>query len=155
MTNPSGSKKSLSSDVTALRKQVSDLKEAAIERRRVEAAVRASEELYRAVVDEAPLAMFRIDPNGKVLVVNPAFIARLGYSSRQDFHTIGDLRGVFRDSEECHRVVKLAFAAGTQTIDIECRRRDGSVTQLPFLIGSPQGSEGVTLILVPSSDLPS
>lgn len=147
MPNPSGSRKGLSSDVTALRKQVSDLKEAAIERRRVEAAVRASEELYHAVVDEAPVAMMRIDPQGKILVVNPAFITRLGYTSRQDFHTIGDLRGVFRDEEECRRVAALAFETGTERVDAECRRRDGGAVLLRFLVNPMSSAEGKTLVI--------
>jgi PAS domain S-box-containing protein len=144
MTN-SGSKK-VSTEVTALRKQVSDLKEAAVERRRVETAVRASEELYRGTVDQAPVGILRLDPNGKVLLTNPAFVETLGYSSRQDFHTIGNLRGIFAEEAECRRVVEQVFSAGARRIEVRCRTRDGAVLVLLFRAGSPS-DEGVTLIV--------
>lgn len=149
MTNPSGSKKSLSSDVTVLRKQVNDLKEAAIERRRVEAAVRASEELYRAVVEELPLPILRLDGRGKTQVANPALIARLGYASKQDFHTIGELRGIFADDDECHRVLALAGDGEVTRIESQCRLRDGSIARIDFLVGRTKSPDAVTLLIAP------
>ena len=47
-------KQDLINEVVGLRKQIADLKEAAVARRRVEDALRASEEHYRALVEQAP-----------------------------------------------------------------------------------------------------
>jgi PAS domain-containing protein len=145
MTDHSGSKKGLGSEVQALRKQVRDLKEAAVERRRVEDALRVSDTLHHGTLEDAPVGVVRLSPAGKVLFTNPAFIRALGYSSRQDFHIIGSLRGVFADDEESRRVVQLALGACDATITARCRHRDGG--EVVFrLRGGGVSREGVTLI---------
>ena len=53
-------KQDLINEVVGLRKQIADLKEAAVARRRVEDALRASEEHYRALVEQAPAGICRV-----------------------------------------------------------------------------------------------
>jgi PAS domain-containing protein len=66
------------------RKQVQDLKEAALARRRVEDAVRAAEGLCRLALDQAPVGLLVLDPDGEVRLVNAWLLHELGYVSRQD-----------------------------------------------------------------------
>jgi PAS domain S-box-containing protein len=47
-------------------------------RQRAEAELRASEERHRALVAHAPVAIFELDPKGRILAVNPATEAVLG-----------------------------------------------------------------------------
>ena len=146
MSNHSGSKKTLSTEVTALRKQVSDLKEAAHERRRVEDALRTAESLYHRTLEDAPVAILRLSPAGKVLFANAACIRLLGYESRQDFQTIGDLRGVFADDVEVQRVIQLASSGVATEIVVRCRLQNGDVEAVRLFAGARSREEGVTLI---------
>lgn len=140
----SGSKKAPSSEIIDLKKQVADLKESATARRRVEDALRAAEMLHRATLDECPLGILRLDRAGRILYANPAFLKALGYHSRQDFNTIGTLRGVFPHSEEARRVFELASGPAIE-VDVRCLRRDGEI-EVVRLVAGGGGGEGVTLI---------
>jgi PAS domain-containing protein len=145
MSHHSGSKKTPTSEIVDLRKQVADLKESAIARRRVEEALRAAESLHRSTLDEAPAGIVRLDGSGRVLYANPAFIRLLGYDSRQDFNTIGQLRGVFLNAEEARRVVELSAASATEVV-ARCLRRDGQSEALRLLVGGAGVNQGVTLV---------
>jgi PAS domain S-box-containing protein len=54
------------------------------ERRRVEEALRESEEQFRGFIENLPLGVYRITPPGRVLMANPALLRMLGYDSGQD-----------------------------------------------------------------------
>ena len=140
----SGSKRSPSSEVVSLRKQVADLKESAVARRRVEDALRVAEELHRCTLDEAPGGIIRLDPRGRVLYLNAAFIHTLGYENRQEFNTIGALRGVFADSEEVRRLIEVASGPPSEMM-IRCLRRNGDCEALVLLVGRISG-DGLTLV---------
>jgi PAS domain-containing protein len=147
MSHHSGSKKTPPSEVVGLKKQVADLKESAIARRRVEDALRSAEELHRSTLDEAPAGILRLDRSGRLLYANLAFISTLGYHDRQDFRTIGELRGIFVNDEEARRVVELASGAPSRVV-VRCLRRDGGAEVLLLLVGGGNGGPGggVTLI---------
>lgn len=140
----SGSKRSPSSEVISLRKQVADLKESAIARRRVEDALRAAEELHRSTLDESPAGIIRLDTAGRVVYANQVFLKVLGYENRQDFNTIGGLRGVFADREEVHNLIKSAAATSSEVV-IRCLHRDGSCEALVLLAGR-LNDDGLTLV---------
>lgn len=140
----SGSKKAPSSEIIDLRKQVADLKESATARRRVEDALRDAEMLHRATLDECPVGIVRLDRGGRILYANPAFLKTLGYQTRQDFNTIGALRGIFENSEEARRVFELASGPATE-VHVRCVRQDGEPRVLRLVAGGG-GGEGVTLV---------
>lgn len=140
----SGSKKAPISEIIDLKKQVADLKESATARRRVEDALREAEMLHRATLDECPVGIVRLDRAGRVLYANPAFLKALGYESRQDFNTIGTLRGVFLNSDEAGRVFELASGPAIE-LDVKCLRRDGK-TEVVRLVAGRGGREGTTLV---------
>lgn len=145
MSHHSGSKKTASGELVALRKQVADLKESALERRRVEDALRAAESLHRATLEESPAGIVRLHPSGRVSYANPAFIRVLGYESRQDFNTIGELRGLFLNGEEIRRVVDLAGGPARE-VTVRCLCRDGKELALELLVGGSGSGDGVTLV---------
>jgi PAS domain-containing protein len=130
---------------------VSDLKESALARRRVEDALREAEMLHRSTLDEAPAGIVRIDASGRVLYANAAFVKALGYESRQDFNTIGALRGVFVDGEEVRRVFELAGGLPSEAV-IRCLRRNGDVEPLRLLIGLNR--EAAVTLVQPEAGLP-
>lgn len=54
------------------------------ERKQVEAALRASEERYRTLIENMPIGVYRTTPQGQILQANPALVAMLGYSSFEE-----------------------------------------------------------------------
>src|SRR3712207_603414 len=101
-------KQDLINEVTALRKQVADLKEAMTARRRVEDALRLSEEQLRALADAVPVGLCLLRPNGSPLVANRPFARLLGYDSPAELLRVADVLGVFANREEEARVLTLA-----------------------------------------------
>ncbi|HEU4390668.1 MAG TPA: PAS domain S-box protein, partial [Blastocatellia bacterium] len=51
------------------------------ERRQVEEALRASEERYRNLFENAPIGIYRTTPDGRILLANPAMLRMLGYAT--------------------------------------------------------------------------
>jgi PAS domain S-box-containing protein len=58
------------------------------QRRRIEDALRASEERFRAVFENSAIGIYRMAPSGRVLMANPALLRMLGFST---FAEIEDL----------------------------------------------------------------
>ncbi|MBA2628025.1 MAG: PAS domain S-box protein [Gemmatimonadales bacterium] len=124
-------KQDLIHEVIGLRKQVEDLKHAAVARRRVEEALRASEEHYRALVEQAPAGICRVDGSGVFTAVNSAFAAMLGYASRSEATEFSRLSGLFADEAERERVLHLLGSGLATGIEhVRLRRRDGTLAIL-------------------------
>jgi PAS domain S-box-containing protein len=99
----------------------------AIERRRTETALRASEELYRTLVDTSPDWIIMIDLDGRVLLVNEVMIRGMGFTSLEQVRGLNAYQEFI--SEDQIETVKEAerqllegkLVAGEYMI----RRRDG------------------------------
>jgi PAS domain S-box-containing protein len=118
-------KQDLINEVVALRKQVADLRDAMAARRRVEDALRHSEEQLRALVDGSPvgLALLRLD--GTPVAANRPFARMLGYQSTAELLSVGGSLGVFTNKEEQARVVALATSAQDFAGSVLFRRKNG------------------------------
>lgn len=94
------SKHELIHEITGLRKQVMDLKEAMTARRRVEDALRETEAMLRRLADGAPvgLALFQLD--GTLVAANRPFARMLGYDTPADLLAIATVLGVFATPED-------------------------------------------------------
>jgi len=51
------------------------------ERKRVEEALRESEERFRGIFENATIGLYRTSPDGRILMANPALLRMMGYSS--------------------------------------------------------------------------
>jgi PAS domain-containing protein len=109
-------KQDLISEVIGLRKQVADLREAMTARRRVEDALRQSEEQLRTLVDTAPVGLCLFRP----------FARLLGYDSTAELLRVADTLGVFGSREEQGRVVTLVERGLERVAGVVFRRKDGS-----------------------------
>lgn len=78
-----------------LRKQVSDLKQSATERRRVEDGLRREGEQLHALLDGSPVALCLLTPDDKPLQVNQTFARLLGYNSPGEAIRLGGDIGLF------------------------------------------------------------
>ncbi len=62
-------------------------------RKRVEEALRASEQKYRGIFENATEGIFQTTPPGRIITANPAFVNILGYDSAEDLvKSVTDIR---------------------------------------------------------------
>ncbi len=87
-------KRGLVHENTDLRKQVADLKQAAVERRRVEEGLRHDRDQLRMLLDQAPHPLCLMTPDGTPLLANRPFVELLGYASLGELVRIGGDLGV-------------------------------------------------------------
>lgn len=105
-------KQDLINEVVALRKQVTDLREAMAARRRVEDALRSSEEQLRELADGSPAGLCLVSLNGTPLAANRPFARMLGYDSPAELLSMGHVQGMFANREEQARVSEQVESAG-------------------------------------------
>jgi PAS domain-containing protein len=125
-------KQDLIHEVTGLRKQVVDLKDAMTARRRVEDALREAETLLHSLIDGAPVGLCLFRRDGTLLAANRPLARMLGYDSAAELQRVGGVLGVFTDSEERSRILdstgsSTAFARGL------FRHKDGARSSLEIL----------------------
>jgi PAS domain S-box-containing protein len=117
-------KQDLIHEVTGLRKQITDLKEAMVGRRRVEDALREAESRLRSLTDSAPVGLCLFGSDGTALVANLPFARMLGYDSPAELQRVGGVLGVFASSDEQVRV--LGGATAGHRSGALFRHKDGS-----------------------------
>lgn len=99
----------------------------AAERRRAEAALRASEERYRTLVRNVPIGVYRntAGPQGRFLMANPAFLAMFGYESEAELASI-TVADLYQNPAERAAFSAQLLAQGSITgAELPLRRRDG------------------------------
>jgi len=138
-------KQDLVHEVTGLRKQIVDLKEAMVARRRVEDALRDAEALLRSLTDGAPVGLCLFRRDGTPLAANGPFARMLGYDSPAELQRIGGVLGVFATPEEQSRVLGRACAGGGSVPHACFRHKNGSQVSLGTLASAGVDHEAVTL----------
>jgi PAS domain S-box-containing protein len=138
------SKQELCDEVAGLRKQVADLKAEMVIRRRVEDALRHSEEQLRALADSAPAALCIVRPGGTVRVANLPFARLLGYDSAAELQRLSEAFGLFAAAEELGRVLQLR----EQGVTARFRRKDGSSLAGGVVGGPCVEGDGVALAVL-------
>jgi PAS domain S-box-containing protein len=136
-------KQELLHELTALRKQVIDLKDAMTARRRVEDALRATEALLRTLIDDAPVGLCLFRRDGTLLTANRPFARMLGYESPAELQRVGGVLGVFASPEEQARLLASQCCGRQGTL---FRHKSGSRSCLE-VIASP-GSEAQSAVLI-------
>ena len=104
-------KQELVHEITGLRKQVLDLKDAMTARRRVEDALRAAMALVHTLIDNAPVGLGLFRRDGTLLTANRPFAGMLGYESPAELQRVGGVLGVFASPEEQARMLGSACCA--------------------------------------------
>lgn len=144
----------LVNEVIGLRKQVQDLKDAAVARWRAEQAVRRSEEEYRALVEEAPGGICRLGPDGQFEQLNVVLARLLGYETRSEALEIARTFGGFVDEGERQRVLDHIATAGAPPTTARFQHRVGDPISLMVSgrpLQDPDGSPaGYILFVVPT-----
>jgi PAS domain S-box-containing protein len=137
------SREELICELVALRKQVEDLKATALVRRRVEDALRVSEERYRSLIEACPAACCRLDSTGDPQVVNPSLVRLLGYESRTELNDLVRIRGLFATDEARGRALDPGCPGDRlRLLETQLRRKDGVTLPLRLHIRAVRGLAG-------------
>ncbi|HVH11056.1 MAG TPA: response regulator [Gemmatimonadales bacterium] len=106
-----------------------ELREAAgrRERARAEAALRATEASFSALVEHAPIGIYRSTPAGKILSANHALARILGYGSPADVCALEMARDVYADPAERQRLLDRDVLSDREYDQVETtwKRKDG------------------------------
>ena len=139
-------KQDLIHEVTGLRKQILDLKEAMVARRRVEDALREAEARLRSLTDGAPVGLCLFRRDGTPLTANGPFARMLGYDSPAELQRVGGVLGIFTTAEEQSRVLGCA-GAGAAVLSASFRHKNGSPLSLRALAAAGVEQDAVTLAI--------
>lgn len=146
-------KQELIHEIASLRKQVIDLKEAMIARRRVEDALRGAHNLLRTLTDDAPVGLCLFLRDGTLLTANRTFARLLGYDSPAELQAVGGVLGVFATPEEQSRA--LGEAGGIdQRMEQACFRTKQGCRRAHTMIAA-DGAEQQSIVAVVFEHLPS
>jgi PAS domain-containing protein len=83
MSDRKKTKEQLLRRMILLGRRVAKLKNSATKRKRVEEALRESEERFRTIFEKATMGIGLTDLEGRILSVNPAFLRMLGYAGEE------------------------------------------------------------------------
>ena len=102
------------------------------ERKRVEDALRESEERYRTLFEGIPVGLYRITSRGEVREANPALVDIIGYPDRESFKRT-NANNHYVDAADRRRWQKLVAQHGTvDNFETRMRRYDGSTIWVLF-----------------------
>ena len=142
------SKQELCDELAGLRKQVADLKAEMVVRRRVEDAIRHSEEQLRALGDSAPTGLCLLRPGGTVRVANLPFARLLGYDSAAELQRLSETFGLLADPDELPRVLAIAQEQEQRMSCVRFRRKDGTSQPLGVIGSRCREGDGVALAVL-------
>jgi PAS domain S-box-containing protein len=142
------SKQELCDELAGLRKQVADLKAEMVIRRRVEDALRHSEEQLRTLGDSAPTGLCLMRAAGTVWVANLPFARLLGYDSAAELQRLSEAVGLFADPDELARVLAIAQEEEHRMACVRFRRKDGTSHALGVIGMRCREGDGVALAVL-------
>lgn len=98
------------------------------EQKKMEAALKASEEKYRNIFENAMEGIFQTGINGEILSANPSFSHLFGYKSPQEImRAVKDIRyEIYADESQRNELRRLLDKQGfVRNFEVICRRKDG------------------------------
>ena len=123
-----------------------ELREAADRRARrdTETALRVSEASYSALVEQAPVGIYRSTPAGRFLSANAALARILGYASPQELLSLDMARDVYADPDERRRLVKQDTYSNQVYEELEAtwKKKDGSRIRVQLSVRASRNPDG-------------
>ncbi len=113
-------------------------------RRESEAALRASEASYSALVQQAPLGIYRSTATGRFVSANAALARILGYDSPEQLLTLDMAHDVYADPEERRRLVEQDTYTDKVYDELEAtwKKKDGSRIRVQLSVRASRDQEG-------------
>ncbi|MBV9619650.1 MAG: PAS domain S-box protein, partial [Gammaproteobacteria bacterium] len=97
----------------------------AIERHRAEQALRSSEAKFRGLFESIAEGVYQSGRDGRVLSVNPAFVAMLGYDSAAQLCALGAASLYWNPADRAEFCRRVEAEGGIRDAEFCMRRRDG------------------------------
>jgi len=98
----------------------------AIERARGEEALRSSEAKFRGLFESIAEGVYQSSRDGRLLSVNPAFVAMLGYRSAEEMYALPSAASLYWDPADRAEFARLVDSQGEiRDAEFRMRRRDG------------------------------
>lgn len=94
------------------------------ERKMIEEALKASEGLYRNLIERMPDGVYKSTPEGRFVSVNPAMVAMLGYDSKEELMAINIKRDLYFVPEERDGLVLIEKNSVIEVFKL--KKKDGS-----------------------------
>lgn len=114
--------------VAELKKTNEQLQQEMTERKKTEEAFRESEERYRTLVQNVPVAVYRTipGPKGKYLMANPTWFKIFGFDSEEELKEIA-VADVYMNPEERKAFSDNLLAKGSvEGVELALRKKDGT-----------------------------
>jgi diguanylate cyclase (GGDEF)-like protein/PAS domain S-box-containing protein len=100
----------------------------AIERKRSEETLRASEARYRGLFENVVEGVYRTHVDGRLEAVNPALVRMLGFERAEELLNLPSTRELYVNAADRDRVVEALDREGlVQNAEYQLRRRDGEI----------------------------
>jgi two-component system cell cycle sensor histidine kinase/response regulator CckA len=115
-------------------------------RKRAEQLLQESEERYRSLIENIPVGLYRMTPDGHFLDVNAALMQMLGYTDRDEL-VATDTRTLFADPDDQGRFIKAMMDndPSPASIVVQKRRRDGTQLWSRMTARIVRGAKGEVL----------
>jgi PAS domain S-box-containing protein len=115
-------------------------------RKRAEALLQESEERYRSLIENIPIGLYRMTPDGHFLDVNAALMQMLGYTDRDELLAT-DTHAFFVDPDDRERFVKAMMDndPSPASVVVQKRRRDGGQIWSRMTARIVRGKDGQVL----------
>ncbi|MDB6090348.1 MAG: hypothetical protein JWN85_3132 [Gammaproteobacteria bacterium] len=119
---PSGTRRLVRGSIA----DISDRKQAAIERRLAEEALRSSEAKFRGLFESIAEGVYQSGREGRLLSVNPAFISILGYGSAEELYALPSVALLYWNPADRAEFTRRVESEGEiRNAEFAMRRRDG------------------------------
>jgi PAS domain S-box-containing protein len=105
---------------------------------------RESEESYRALVEQAPVGIYRSTPAGRFLTANPALARMLGYEKPEDLLDLDLARDVYADAEERRRLMEQDTYTDRvyDELEVTWKRKDGARIRVQLSVRASRDADG-------------
>jgi PAS domain S-box-containing protein len=116
------------------------------ERKRVEEALRESEDRFRSVYENSTIGLYRTVPDGTIILANPTLVKHLGYSSFEELAGRNLEKEGFEPSYERKQFIEQIESTGEVTgLESTWTRQDGSTIDIRESARAIRDSLGNTL----------
>src|SRR6202043_2483701 len=89
--------------------------------------LRRSEARYRSLIQGAAYGIYRTNDRGRLLEVNPALVAMLGYDSADELLALGETTALFQPPAIRDRLIEECRRAGQiDGVEVHWKRKDGT-----------------------------
>ena len=113
------------------------------DRKRSEQALRQSEEKYRELFENATYGIFRSQLDGALLDVNPALVAMLGYSSKEELLTRNLSRDLYEVPADRRSILDSYGPSGRVSgCEVNWKCKDGKIIVVRISGGAFRGQDG-------------